>query len=249
MLSRFAFLRPRPKDPAELQVAHAGDVLRVRLRRSASARRLTLRVSTATGEVLLTIPEGVALPAAQRFADAHAGWIAARLARLPGRVAFAPGVTVPLRGAPHRIALQEGLRGATRAALDGGGNPVIAVWGDPAHAGRRVRDFLQREARRDLEAAVARHAAALGVKPARIALRDTASRWGSCSSRGNLNFSWRLILAPAFVLDYLAAHEVAHLREMNHSERFWRLVGDLCPATDEAERWLKRHGAELHRYG
>jgi predicted metal-dependent hydrolase len=80
-------------------------------------------------------------------------------------------------------------------------------------------------------------------------VRDTKSRWGSCSARGNLNFSWRLILAPAFVLEYLAAHEVAHLKEMNHSPRFWRLVHGVCPKTIEAERWLKRHGTELHRFG
>ena len=82
-----------------------------------------------------------------------------------------------------------------------------------------------------------------------IAIRDTKSRWGSCSSTGTLSFSWRLIMAPPLVLDYLAAHEVAHLKELNHSNRFWTLLHELCPATDEAERWLKRHGAELHRYG
>jgi predicted metal-dependent hydrolase len=114
---------------------------------------------------------------------------------------------------------------------------------------RRVRDFLEREAKRDLQAAVARHTAALGIPARRITVRDTRSRWGSCSAKGYLNFSWRLILAPPFVLDYLAAHEVAHLKEMNHSPRFWREVHALCPRTEEAERWLKRHGTDLHRYG
>ena len=80
-------------------------------------------------------------------------------------------------------------------------------------------------------------------------MRDTKSRWGSCSASGCLNFSWRLILAPPFVLDYLAAHEVAHLKEMNHSRRYWATLRKLCPHTDEAERWLKRHGTELHKYG
>jgi predicted metal-dependent hydrolase len=112
-----------------------------------------------------------------------------------------------------------------------------------------VREFLQREARRDLGEAVARHTANLGIPARRITIRDTRTRWGSCSSRGFLNFSWRLVLAPPHVLDYLAAHEVGHLKEMNHSNRFWRIVRDLCPRTDEAEAWLKRHGTELHRYG
>jgi predicted metal-dependent hydrolase len=106
-----------------------------------------------------------------------------------------------------------------------------------------------REARRDLSQSVAVYATRLGQRPARVTLRDTRSRWGSCTARGELNFSWRLILAPPVVLDYLVAHEMAHLREMNHSPRFWALTHELCPHVDEAERWLKRHGSELHRYG
>jgi hypothetical protein len=114
---------------------------------------------------------------------------------------------------------------------------------------RRVADFLKREAHRDIEAAVARHARSIGVKPKRIAVRDTVSRWGSCSATGGLSFSWRLILAPPFVLDYLAAHEVAHLVHLNHSPKFWSLLRRACPETNRAEAWLKAHGANLHRYG
>jgi predicted metal-dependent hydrolase len=245
-LPRFALFR-RP-DPAEIAVSHEGAVYRVALRRRAAARRLTLRVSSATGEAVLTIPERTDLGAAKRFADAHGGWIAARLARVPDRVALVPGAVVPLRGVDHRIVHRMvALRRVSVAETFEG--PVLAVSGETAGVAGRVRAFLQREARRDLEAAVARYAGALGVTPARIALRDTTSRWGSCSSRGGLNISWRLVLAPPFVLDYLAAHEVAHLREMNHSQRFWRLVHGAGPATGEAEAWLKRHGAGLHRYG
>ena len=125
----------------------------------------------------------------------------------------------------------------------------VAVAGESAHVPRRIKDFLRRAALEDLEAAVARHTAALGIPARRITIRDTTSRWGSCSSQGHLNFSWRLILAPPLVLDYLAAHEVAHLKEMNHSHRFWALTHKLCPRTEEAEAWLKRHGAGLHAYG
>ena len=106
-----------------------------------------------------------------------------------------------------------------------------------------------RQARRDLEAAVARHAAHLGVRVRKITLRDTASRWGSCTSSGGLNFSWRLIMAVPFVLDYLAAHEVAHLLHMNHSPAFWKAVGSLSKDVSAAESWLKAHGTGLHRIG
>ena len=126
---------------------------------------------------------------------------------------------------------------------------MLSVSCDAAHVARRVRDFLAREAKRDLTEAIERYAAQLGQRPVRVTLRDTRSRWGSCTARGELNFSWRLILAPPTVLDYLVAHEMAHLREMNHSPRFWALVHALCPHTDAAEAWLKRHGTGLHRYG
>ena len=245
-LSRFALFR-RP-DPTDITVAHEGAIYRVALRRRAAARRLTLRVSSATGEAVLTIPERTDVAAAKRFADAHGGWIAARLARVPDRVALVPGALVPLRGVEHRIVHRAVALRRVSVATDAE-EPILAVAGETAEVAGRVRAFLQREARRDLEAAVARYAEALAVTPSRITLRDTTSRWGSCSARGGLNFSWRLILAPPFVLDYLAAHEVAHLREMNHSQRFWRLVQGACPATHDAEAWLKRHGAGLHRYG
>jgi hypothetical protein len=112
-----------------------------------------------------------------------------------------------------------------------------------------VQDYLKREAKRDLEAASRQAAVALGAEVRRISVRDQSSRWGSCSSGGVLSYSWRLILAPPFVLDYLAAHEVAHLIEMNHSRRFWRLVERICPDMGRAKAWLDAHGADLHRYG
>ena len=114
---------------------------------------------------------------------------------------------------------------------------------------RRVSDFLRREARRELEIASLKFAAALGVAIKRVAVRDQSSRWGSCSTTGVLSFSWRLILAPGEVLDYLAAHEVAHLVEMNHSARFWRVVQQICPGHERAKAWLDANGSDLHRYG
>ncbi|GJE08821.1 MULTISPECIES: SprT family zinc-dependent metalloprotease [Methylobacterium] len=238
----------RRPEPDHLTLPHGAEVLRVSLRRSPSARRLILRVSQVTGDVVLTLPPRTALATARRFAESHAGWIAARLARVPDHVPFAEGASVPLRGVPHRI-VRRGSRSGTTLAEDGEGGPILSVSCEAPHVGRRVRDFLQREARADLARAVETYAAALGERPRRITLRDTRSRWGSCTASGELNFSWRLVMAPPMVLDYLVAHEMAHLREMNHSQRFWRLVAGVCPHMDAAEAWLKRQGASLHRYG
>ncbi len=246
---RFALFRRVPADPALLKVHHAGQSFQVALRRRPTAKRITLRVSNATGEVVLTIPERTELATAQRFAESHGNWIATRLAKVPERVTFETGAVVPLRAVPHRIVHWTNIRGTTRAAKDANGEPIIAVAGEAPHVARRVKEFLQREARRDLGGAVQAYTEALGIPAKRITVRDTKSRWGSCSANGSLNFSWRLILAPPFVLDYLAAHEVAHLKEMNHSHRFWRTVQKLCPRTEDAERWLKRHGTDLHKYG
>jgi predicted metal-dependent hydrolase len=243
---RLALLRGA--DPDHLDIVHEGETLRILLRRRPTARRLTLRVSSATGEVVMTLPTRTSIGVARTFAISHGGWIAARLARMPERVLFVPDAVVPIRGVPHRVVQRGSRSGITRleAAAD---EPVLSVACEAPHIARRVTDFLQREARRDLTEAVARYTEKLGQGPSRITLRDTRSRWGSCTVRGELNFSWRLILAPPLVLDYLVAHEMGHLREMNHSSRFWTLVGSLCPHVDEAERWLKRNGATLHRYG
>lgn len=237
----------RRPDPDHLEIRHEGETFRIAVRRRPTARRLTLRVSAATGEVLITLPSRTAIGTAQRFATDHGGWIAARLARVPARVPFEPDATIPLRGTSHRIVHRGERSGVTR--IEAGLVPTISVSCGSEHVARRVRDFLSLEARRALLGSVKHYTEAMGQGPKRITVRDTRSRWGSCTAAGELNFSWRLILAPPLVLDYLVAHEMAHLREMNHSDRFWRLVGELCPNVDEAEAWLKRNGATLHRYG
>jgi predicted metal-dependent hydrolase len=240
--------RPPSAPVAHLDIADSGATYRVALKRLTSARRFTLRVRGATRDVVLTMPARSSLKSAREFAERHAAWIGARLARLPRPVTFEPHSAAPLRGIDHRIVHRPGARGVVWVERDETG-PTICVAGDLAHVARRVADFLKREARRDLEAAVARYSTALGVEARRITLRDTTSRWGSCSSTGALNFSWRLILAPSFVLDYLAAHEVAHFVHMNHSPAFWKITRRLFPETDRAEEWLKNHGADLHRFG
>jgi len=236
-----------------IELSHGGESYRIRVRRTASARRFTLRVRTAARDIVLTMPARASFRDGESFAARHGAWIGAKLRRLPERIAFEPGDSVPLRGMPHKIALAPRLREpgsvvAAPPALEDG-DAMLWVRGDAAFTPRRVQDFLIREARRDITLAVARHAARIDVKVRKITLRDTSSRWGSCSASGGLNFCWRLIMAPPFVLDYLAAHEVAHLVHMNHSDAFWAVVGRLSPDVDAAEAWLKAHGPGLLRFG
>ena len=239
----------RTSEPKEITVDFGGEVYAVRLRRHAQARRYTLRIQPASREVVLTMPPRGTFRDARAFAQKHGAWIAARLHRLPQPAPFADGAPVPLRGVTHRIAHRPHQRGTVWVDTAAAGEPLLCVAGAAPHVARRVADFLKREARRDLEAASRAAAAQAGVTFKRVSLRDPSSRWGSCSTTGVLSYSWRLILAPPFVLDYLAAHEVAHLVEMNHSRRFWRVVERLCPDAGRAKAWLDAHGGDLHRYG
>ena len=277
MLRLFRRDPPTAREADFIDVSHGGETYRVRVRRTANARRFTLRVRTAARDIILTMPARASFRDGQSFAERHGAWIGAKLRRLPEKVGLEAGDSVPLRGVPHRIApaprvidskgferdagralarseaaaFPHSVLGAVVATPPGpeGGDAMLWVRGEPAFTPRRVQDFLICEARRDITAAVARHAARIDVKVRKITLRDTSSRWGSCSASGGLNFCWRLILAPPFVLDYLAAHEVAHLMHMNHSGAFWAVVGRSSPDVDAAEAWLKTNGPGLLRFG
>ena len=223
----------------------------VRIVESARTQRLTLRLlaqpDATTGDAFkVTVPPGTPLAEINGFLARHADWAAEQLSGRPEPVAIRDGAVIPLRGIDTTIVHDGPGRRAPWLAptLDGG--MTLHVAGPVESLPRRVTDFLKREARADLEGAVECHAEALGVRPTSLTIRDTVSRWGSCSTRGALNFSWRIVLAPPEVLDYLAAHEVAHLREMNHSPRFWALVKDVCPDMETHRDWLRRHGATLH---
>jgi predicted metal-dependent hydrolase len=238
----------RTSEPSAITVDFDGEVYLIRLRRHRQARRYTLRIHAVDRQVVLTMPPRGSVKQAREFAQKHGGWIAARLRRLPDTVPFVHGTVLPLRGIEHRIDHRRSERGTVWLESHAGAH-LLCVAGAAPHLPRRVRDFLKREAKRDLETASRASASALGVDIKRVSVRDQSSRWGSCSSTGVLSYSWRLILAPPFVLGYLAAHEVAHLIEMNHSRRFWRLVDRICPDMDRAKAWLDVHGADLHRYG
>lgn len=233
---------PRPLEPSRLLVGD--EVLDVIFRRHAQARRLVLRLnSTGTG-VLVTVPPGVSRARALEFTERSRSWIEDRVRARGSLIHLASGHVLPLRGIEHDIRHVPGRRGVVSS------DPLrrlIHVPGDPAHVPRRLLEFLKAEARRDLTKASVKYAGLMGAKFRRITIRDQRSRWGSCSATGDLSYSWRLILAPDYVLDYVAAHEVAHLRHLDHSPRFWRLVLSHCSNAARAKNWLRNHGQDVHR--
>lgn len=235
--------------PAERVHCVAGRELPLRIVENSRAKRLTLRIEPGGKGLRVTVPPGLARSRqVDEFLDRHEGWLTERLKKLPDRPVVRPGIKIPVRGKPHLIVHDPEKRGAARIG-ERDGEPVLIVFGDIDHLPKRVADFLKREAKRDIEALVARHTATLGKRARSIRFRDTKSRWGSCTSDGILSFSWRIMMAPAPVIDYLVAHEVAHLNEMNHSARFWKLCRELCPETDRCKDWLKRNGTALQAIG
>ncbi|MDI3307546.1 MAG: SprT family zinc-dependent metalloprotease [Acetobacteraceae bacterium] len=217
----------------------------VRWRRSTRARRVSLRIDARAGEVVVTLPPRAGRRAGMALLTTHAAWVMERLAALSPHIALEPGSEVPLGGVPHVIRhVPEAERDT--AWLEPG---AILAPGKLEQVPRRVAEFLRAEAMRRIQVLSAGHAALLGVKAKALRLKDTRSRWGSCAPDGTLAFSWRLVMAPDWVLDYVVAHEVAHLRELNHSDRFWAHVARLTPHRDAAVEWLRANGPALLRVG
>lgn len=214
------------------------------LRRNRRSRSVVLSLDAAEGVFRLTLPQGVTVEEALDFAAQKRLWILDRLDELPPRVPFTPGAVVPFLGEPHLI-VHEPLtrRGVWREA------GRIHACGFAEHVARRVKDHLKTEARAILLPRAHTKAERIERTVTHVGLRDPRTRWGSCSSDGTISLSWRLILAPEDVLDYVVAHEVAHLVHQDHSRAFWRLVAELTPRVAGPQRWLRVHGPELHRYG
>ena len=210
------------------------------LRRSARARRISLRVSQLDGRVTLTLPPGVPEAAALDFAEEKADWIRGHLSQRSGDVPVRIGAVLPVEGSDCPVVA---VRGRSVRYENG-----ALCCPDDARVAARLRGFLRVLARDRLVAASDHYAGLLGLSYSRITLRDTRSRWGSCSSAGALMYSWRLILAPPEVLRYVAAHEVAHLAEMNHSPRFWQKVQDIHGPYEAPRLWLRENGQDLHRF-
>ena len=216
----------------------------VRWHRSARARRVSLKICPREAAVVVTLPARGSRRAGMALLNEHAAWVAQRLAAIESPPALAAGAELPVGDVPHRIVHDPGRRGP--GGIEDG---ALIVTGAIEFLPRRVSDLLRAEASRRIQAALVPHAAALGVAPSAIRLKDTQTRWGSCAANGTLAFSWRLVMAPGWVLDYVVAHEVAHLRELNHSARFWTLVESRTPHRRAATEWLKRHGPRLLRIG
>lgn len=238
-----------------------GYAVPLRVRRNTRARQLILRIDETSGGAVVTIPARTPIRDAVDMAQRRAGWIAAQLKRQPAPVPFIDGQTIPYLGVEHTVRHQPGARGIRRE----GENLVVS--GREEHLARRLTDWLKAQAKAEISLRVQQKAGLLGdpeqfdgeygpsragckaLRAGRVTVRDTRSRWGSCAADGQLNFSWRLILAPEYVLDYVVAHEVAHLAYRNHGPAFWALVESLTGHMRDAKAWLNVHGKALHRYG
>ena len=242
------FWRPKHRGNREAALEIAGRSVPLSVRTNPRARRLIVKVEPSDGRVVVVAPNERSVQAALRFAHTQRDWIAARLAEVAPPLPFEVGSIFPLRDEPCLIEHHPTARRGVWLERDLAG-PRLCVSGEAPHIGRRVTHYLKSEARKDLRARVEAHTAHLRVGTPRMSVRDTATRWGSCSSRSGLSFSWRLIFAPPFVLDYVAAHEVAHLKHMDHSPAFWRLVHTLVGDPADANRWLQTEGRHLHRFG
>lgn len=208
------------------------------------ARRIILRVDHESAGVVVVLPARASRDEGRRFALANEAWIRDRLAKLPPRVRFRDGAVIPFMGVEHVIRHRPRARGTVWRE-----NGEIHVAGRIEHLSRRVEDWLRLQIRRELERRSLEKAALIGKTVKSITIRDPKSRWASCAADGKLSFSWRLVFAPRAVIDYVVAHEVAHLREMNHSARFWRLCESLTASSDWARQWMGEQGPALHRFG
>ncbi len=217
------------------------------VKRDSRARRMLLRVMPRDGAVVLVLPTRASLKSGQQFVTEQVDWILARQEERPESQPWHDGAVLPLYGAPHTIRHRPAARGGVWIERN-----EIHVTGQVEHLPRRLRDWLKRRAREEFGQTAREMAAGIGVQVRRVTVRDTQSRWGSCSAHGNLSFSWRLLLAPPAIGRYLVAHEVAHLKHMDHSTAFWSLCARLLGSDSElraARIWLRRHGAALHLHG
>ncbi|MFZ5616406.1 MAG: M48 family metallopeptidase [Pseudomonadota bacterium] len=235
---------PRPAPILETTIDLGDRTLPLTARVNRRARRLIVTVDAISGRVIVTAPSNRALPEAVDFAKTRARWIRRQLTESDGAKPFGSGLVFPLRGAPVSVVNEGGPRGAVRLV----GDRLIAG-GEEAHLNRRITDWLKSEARRALTERADHFATRLGKRRGPITIRDTRSRWGSCARNGALSFSWRLILTPPEILDYVAAHECAHLVHLNHSPAYWRVLKGLGVDARAARDWFSTNGSALYAYG
>lgn len=222
----------------------AGDPpIAIAVRQSPRARRMTLRISRADGTVTLTMPQGMPVREGLAFASDREEWLRRHLQDIRANLFRHPGLTfgasIPFRGVPVTLVAA----GVRRPVIKG---QTLLLPAGEDRIGARLQAFLKATARDVLVAATDRHARSQGLSWGRVTLRDTRGRWGSCSARGDLMYSWRLVMAPEDVLDYVVVHEVAHLAQMNHSPAFWKVVAQMMPDYERSREWLRRNGSTLH---
>jgi predicted metal-dependent hydrolase len=235
-------LLPQPTPSLTLHLADRP--LSIALKRSKRAKRMTLRMTREGDSAVMTLPLRVSRAEAQSFAERSSTWLENQLRKQPDKVEVADGASLTLRGETYTLAFTGRARGTV---ICDEASKTISIPGIAPHQKRRLVDWLKQQAQLDLQTASRGYAEKMGARFSSIHVRDQKSRWGSCTSDGKLSYSWRLIMAPPHVLDYVAAHEVAHLLQMNHSPRFWRLVLTHCKHTKSAKDWLKKNGQTLHR--
>lgn len=245
LLGRIAILRSNPApEPCVMQFEDRE--IKLTFKRNARCKRMIMRVAKDGTGLMMTLPKRTTQAEALRFAHGAKGWILKNISNRMPALAFAEGSVIPFRGEQFRISCPGGRRGLVK--LDEATKTII-VPGERAHVNRRLTDWLKQQAQKELIVASQHYASAMNVQYTALSVRDQSSRWGSCSAAKALSYSWRLILAPPFVLDYVAAHEVAHIQEMNHGPRFWRLVLTHCKLAKQARTWLKHEARDLHRFG
>ena len=220
-----------------------GERLPLVIKRHRRAKRICLRYNPTQHTISLTLPRHTRVSVGLQFLMQKSEWLMDTLHEIPEKKQIKPGVVVPLLGARVRIKHEPTLE--DRYYLD---DEALYIGGPREQFQKRLIETLRTIAVSAIDEIASKHARKIGRRIQRISVRDTRSRWGSCSSNGNLAFSWRLVFAPFEVMEYVVAHEVAHLRHMNHSKNFWELVGYLSPDFEAAKDWLRLHGKELYRF-
>jgi len=220
-----------------------GDSVPLLVRRHPQARRLILRIDEDGAGAVVTIPKWASFDEGVDMAARKSNWIKRQLAKRPEAVEFIDGIEVPYLGEPHVLSHRPTGRGVQRLDAE------IVIAGREEHLRRRLTDWFKAQARSEVTTRAHDKARLIGKRVSKITIRDTRSRWGSCGSGGTLNFSWRLVMAPVHVLDYVVAHEVAHLEHRDHGAGFWALTDELTDRMGESREWLNAFGRDLHRYG
>ena len=214
----------------------------IKVVRSPLAKRLTLRIDEKNHRPVLTVPRYCSQAKAIAFIESNHDWIVNMLARLPKPKGFSNGESLSFFGKNYIVLHTPSQRGT--CFEDG----FLKVGGDVEFLHRRVLDYLKQQALKKLSELTVKKAKQIGCRVSGVSIKDTKSRWGSCSTLGNINYNWRICMAPVFVIDYLVCHEVNHLKHPDHSPLFWEALKNICPNYEEGRHWLKVKGKELYKY-